>query len=42
MFAALGLVAGGCRDAPAKPISIVFVSLDTLRADRISAYGYAE
>lgn len=39
----LGLAAaaaGGCRRAPARP-PIVFVSIDTLRADRLPDWGYA-
>ena len=37
-----GLVtASSCRPAPAEPPPIVLISIDTLRSDRLPAYGYA-
>lgn len=45
--AALGLLAGmvagamGCSRPPEGPVNVLVVTLDTLRADRVGAYGYA-
>ncbi len=37
----MACVAGGCRRPPVEPPSIVLISIDTLRSDRLPAYGYA-
>ena len=34
------LLAGGCAEPPAEPMSVVLVTIDTLRADHLSIYGY--
>lgn len=38
----LSLSLGGCGDAPPRARHVVLVSVDTLRADRLGAYGYAD
>ncbi|KQC15344.1 MAG: hypothetical protein APR56_01735 [Methanosaeta sp. SDB] len=39
--AAIGLAAvGGCRREPPKPINVLLVSIDSLRADHLGCYGY--
>ncbi len=40
LAAALALAWLGCRFQPSAPPSIVLISLDTLRADHLSVYGY--
>jgi len=39
---ALALATSGCRDPVPPPRAIVFISIDTLRADMLGAYGYRE
>ena len=39
-LAALAVLAGGCRRAPDRP-NLVLVTVDTLRADHTTPYGYA-
>ncbi len=34
------LVATGCGTPPRTPVAVVLISIDTLRADRLGAYGY--
>ena len=36
----LPLILVGCRRSPSAPPSVVLISIDTLRADHLSAYGY--
>ena len=38
-LAALAVLAGGCRRAPDRP-NLVLVTIDTLRADHTTPYGY--
>src|SRR5512145_729404 len=38
-LAALAVLAGGCRRAPDRP-NLVLVTVDTLRADHTTPYGY--
>ena len=41
-IAALFVVAlQGCASGPPPPVNVIVISLDTLRADRLGAYGYA-
>ncbi|MEO8197537.1 MAG: sulfatase-like hydrolase/transferase, partial [Thermoanaerobaculia bacterium] len=40
LLAALGALAAGCGQQPAEPPPIVVISIDTLRSDRVPAYGY--
>lgn len=41
LLACLTLTLAGCRDSPTvRPLNVVVVVLDTLRADHIGAYGY--
>ena len=35
------LLSGACLAAPAKPLNVLIVAADTLRADHLSLYGYA-
>lgn len=39
---ALAAFAPGCSEAPESPPDVVLVTVDTLRADRLGAYGYSE
>ena len=41
LLAALVLAGGGCRSRPPEPPPIVVISIDTLRSDRLPAYGYS-
>ncbi|MBZ5701840.1 MAG: sulfatase-like hydrolase/transferase [Acidobacteriia bacterium] len=39
LFLGLALLAGGCRQSPPPPPNILIITVDTLRADRVGAYG---
>jgi arylsulfatase len=41
LLLAAALAAGGChREPPTRPRNVIFVLVDTLRADRLGSYGY--
>jgi arylsulfatase A-like enzyme len=40
LLAALALASPGCRKAPHRPRNVIWILVDTLRADHLSLYGY--
>ena len=40
MLALLAAHASGCAEPPRGPSSVLLLTIDTLRADHLSAYGY--
>ncbi len=43
LLSVVGMVSGCTSEAPEpRPFSIIFISVDTLRSDRLGAYGYAK
>jgi len=39
---ALGLGLGGCQDEPPRTPHVLFITLDSVRADRLGSYGYQQ
>src|SRR5687768_13144780 len=40
LAAAAALALPACRDEPVRPRNVIFILVDTLRADRLGTYGY--
>jgi choline-sulfatase len=41
LLCAIGLSSAGCRKSPPPHPNVILITVDTLRADRLGAYGYA-
>jgi arylsulfatase len=41
-LALLAILASSCAESPPRPMSVLLVTIDTLRADHLSSYGYEE